>query len=51
MKSNAIISAIICYLFAFIAIVAAIAELSLIGAIIGGIMAYMGRSFYLSKEV
>ena len=51
MKSNAIISAIICYLLSMIIIVAAIVKVSFIGAIIAGVLAYMGRDFYLSREV
>ncbi|MBO5387658.1 MAG: hypothetical protein J6A59_05895 [Lachnospiraceae bacterium] len=51
MKSSAIISAAICYIFAFIAIVAAVINLSFIGAVIAGILAYMGRDFYRSREI
>ena len=50
MKTNAIISAIICYLLAAIVIISAIVKVSFIGFIMGGMFFYMGRNFYLSKE-
>lgn len=51
MKSNAIISAIICFIFAAICILAAIANYSIITAIIGITIAFIGRNFYLSREM
>lgn len=50
MKTNAIISAIICFILAGVILLAAIAQVSFIGALIGIALALMGRSFYKSAE-
>lgn len=51
MKTNAITSAILCFIAALVIILAAIAEGSLITLVIGLVIAYMGRNFYKSREI
>ena len=51
MKTNAIISALICFITALIVIPAAIAEGSFIGLVIGIGIALIGRNFYQSREI
>ena len=51
MKTNAIISAILCFIFAAFCIIAAIVKGSFIGLIIGVVAAFIGRNFYQSREI
>lgn len=51
MKTNAIISAILCFVFAAVCIIAAIIEGSFISLIIGIVAVFIGRNFYQSREI
>lgn len=50
MKTNAIISAIICFVIAVITLITAIAQASLIGFCIGILIALIGWDFYRDRE-